>query len=369
MTVAICHPSAPEIFLDLKFDSTTINDRKILFGLVEPEKIDFYKSKGKYDNLVLVEKIAFSCNFRDKALITQFHDQSITSTANGKFGYSGFGSDFVGRIIEVGKNIKTFQVGDIVIPDATFPVNENGIGGISTNYASLKYELFYGPMLMKISNQMPFEVAASFTVTAQTVYSMLRKLKIRSGMNVLITAASSNTSLFAIQILKNMKVNIYVATTSNTFIEKTKDWGITALFDIANSNLHKKHLGSKFLGFDAVIDPFFDIYFSSIYNLIKNGGKYITCGLYKQHTSITMEDKRTNISLHDAMLHCIQNNISIIGNCLGNKQDLIEAVRDFNDGKYQLVIDSIYSGNSFVDFINRSFNSKDRFGKVIYKYN
>ena len=62
------------------------------------------------------------------------------------------------------------------------------------------------------------------------------------------------------------------------------------------------------------------------------------------------------------------NNIQIIGNCLGQTDDLANAIQDYIAGKLPVVIDSICSGDQISDFFTRTYHAKDRFGKVIYRY-
>jgi len=65
--------------------------------------------------------------------------------------------------------------------------------------------------------------------------------------------------------------------------------------------------------FDAIIDPFFDIYVTQLIDFLKYGGKYIFCGFYYQ--------------------------------------DIL--YKPFK-GKYDIVIDSIYTGDEIVPFFYKS---------------
>lgn len=61
-------------------------------------------------------------------------------------------------------------------------------------------------------------------------------------------------------------------------------------------------------------------------------------------------------------------NISLIGNCLGCENDLRDALNNFEKGKYDIVIDSIYTGDEIVPFLQKSFHSIPRFGEIVYIY-
>ncbi len=71
------------------------------------------------------------------------------------------------------------------------------------------------------------EVAAAFSLSAQTAYSMARKADIKDGDNVLTTALISNTSLAIVERLKscNANINIYGMPSKARSLRKyIKEW-------------------------------------------------------------------------------------------------------------------------------------------------
>lgn len=117
--------------------------------------------------------------------------------------------------------------------------------------------------------------------------------------------------------------------------------------------------------FDAVFDPFFDLYFEKLMPFMNFGGRYVFCGFYNQHSSFGFEEHTK--SLYPLITKCITSNISLIGNCLGRKEDLVEAVSDYLNKYYTPQIDSVYTEDAILDFFTKLFVSK-RLGKVVYKY-
>jgi D-arabinose 1-dehydrogenase-like Zn-dependent alcohol dehydrogenase len=61
-------------------------------------------------------------------------------------------------------------------------------------------------------------------------------------------------------------------------------------------------------------------------------------------------------------------NLSIIGNCIGLTSDLEQAIADYAQGNLPVAIDSVYTGKDIAPFFDRMYNSRDRFGKVVYSY-
>lgn len=131
--------------------------------------------------------------------------------------------------------------------------------------------------------------------------------------------------------------------------------------------LEKGDLNTFFIKtkFDAVFDPFFDLYFEKLMPFINFGGRYVFCGFYNQHSSFDFEEHTK--SLYPLITKCITSNISLIGNCLGQKEDIVEAVSDYLNKYYTPQIDSVYTEDAILDFFTKSFVS-ERFGKVVYKY-
>src|SRR5690606_34241348 len=172
------------------------------------------------ENGVLLEVNAFSCNYRDKSILIHSNDKCRNQSVSGHLFYYPIGSEFVGKVVEIGNKVKNLRIGDRVIPDGAYPLKADGtFGGLPTNCASQRIQLLSQAYLKKIPDTMSDEVAASFTIAGQTVYSMLRKLELEAGQNVLVTAATSNTSLAMISALRKYNVNVYACSTSDVNLD------------------------------------------------------------------------------------------------------------------------------------------------------
>jgi NADPH:quinone reductase-like Zn-dependent oxidoreductase len=342
---------------------------KMRTGIIEEEDT-ILKSSDNFKNSVLVKKTAFSCNYRDKPFLFYIDKKIKEGGPNGDRYFSHVGSEFVGEIVDVGKNVKKLKIGDKVIPNISYPsYNEDYKSGLPTNGASKRMEIFNQNKLLKVPKEIPDEILAGFPVSAFTAYSMIRKV-IKPRAKVLVTAAKSNTSLAVIKALNKKSVKVYAMTSSYGFKDKIMSMGVEDVF-IVNSNLDfsdndqiKKIL--NFGGFDAVIDPFFDIYFSKVIAFLAMGSKYITCGLCNQF--IEEKVKTKDIDSRSFFINLMINNISIIGNCIGTLEDGLEAINDYINDDFDIVLDSIYGKGEENLFFERTFNFKERFGKVVYKY-
>lgn len=351
------------------YDTVLLLGKEFTFSLMETEELHI-PDHTNYRNAVVVKKIGFSMNYRDRSLLLYADSKCESSFKDGTLHYAPIGSEFVGVVTEAGSSVSSLKVGDRVIPDASYPAKYPFIiGGIPSNFSSQRYEIFHEKTLLRIPDELPDMVAAGFTIGAQTVYSMISKLAIKPGENILITAPSSNTSNFALAALQNIDVNIYLL--SSAVNEHRK-------YDMYRHNAHLyppfghgttfERMAKEIGGFDVVIDPFSDIYMVPLMQHMKMYGRYITCGFLRQ-AGLDSIMGNTMDQMLKIVPRMITSNVSVIGNCLGTREDLEAAVNDACKGELQILIDRVYTGDQIGSFIDRSFNSNERVGKVIYLYN
>jgi NADPH:quinone reductase-like Zn-dependent oxidoreductase len=351
--------------------SVRLNQFPITCELVHLDRPNFDPTKPSNANRVLIRVKAFSCNYRDKNLIftAATQDKSTHSTA--------IGSEFVGEIVAVGADVVDLKIGDRVMGNNTYPDSgvPNVTAGVATNFASLEYRIMHQVKLVKVPDVMPDTVAAAFSLGAQTAYSMIRKAALPPGANVLVTAAKSNTSLFIIQALRHLSVNVYVTSTSKQFEAELLAMGVKQVIlvqpeaeswiDPTAAQAIQQETG----GFDSILDPFFDLHIGRLLPALKSGGRYITCGLYDQYSEMigqTFEYQGLNLNAIFTM--AIMNNLHLIGNCLGSQADLDQAIADYQSGNFDILVDSVFSGNQIGEFLERTYSHPDRFGKVVYQY-
>jgi len=362
---------------DLKYSTNIYLDKSnISIGIVDQPIPDF--NTLERNNFVLVKKDAFSLNYRDRAIINYFWQVIFQTSTVDKPILCPVGSDFVGRIINVGSNVKDLKIGDRVIPIAQYPesLSPNLKPGLPTNYASKRFEVFHKDYLLKIQNDIPDEVAASLTVAGHTVYSMVENAKLSKGKNVLITALKSNTSLALLAALGESGCNIFGITSSHKFNETFKKLGVTEIInyrELPQNSINEiqqiEDILKKINGFDVVFDPFADLHLSKVVDCMNYNSKYITCGSWVAQNRSGQPGITDNEKMDDKILpYLILKNIHIIGNCLGHKRHLVKAIQEYLSGKFNFPIDSIITGNDIAYFFDRTFNDPERFGKVVYKY-
>jgi NADPH:quinone reductase-like Zn-dependent oxidoreductase len=343
----------------------------VTFGRIETVEPMFDSEAPENRGMVLIKVKAFSCNFRDKALIFSASLPREQEYPEGAYSY--IGSEFVGEVVAVGAGVTVLREGDRVIGDNQYP--GGAYPGVPTNHASRRYLAVHEAKLVKIPQAMRDEVAAAFSIGAQTSYSMIRKLHLTKDANVLVTAARSNTSLFAMNALKNHQVNVHAISTSMWPEIRLEQLGLEELVQVdlmigpLSDNEALSNIVFKVGGFDHVIDPFFDLHIGKVVDLMKIGAKYITCGFYDQYSHIIGNQfQYLGLRLLELMQIAMLKNIHIIGNCLGRKEDLIRAIEDYDSGSLDVIIDSVFTGQEVGAFFERTYKAADRFGKVVYQY-
>lgn len=106
------------------------------------------------------------------------------------------GADVSGIIVAIGKNVKSFQIGDFVL-------GRNDKGGLA------EYTCIQESKAAKFSNKIGFKNAASIPLAAITALIALRdKGRMEYGQKILINGASGGIGTFAIQLAKHIGANI-----------------------------------------------------------------------------------------------------------------------------------------------------------------
>lgn len=346
----------------------------ITFGLISTNPPEFNHIDPQNSQSVLIKVKAFSCNYRDRALIFVAMRRGMENS------FYPVGSEFVAEVIAVGAEVTKLRIGDRVIGNNSYGdsvLRSNGVmDGIPTNNASKEFHVLHQGKLIKIPAEMTDVTAAAFSIGAQTVYSMIRKLGLEEGTNVLVTAAKSNTSLFAISALRKHQVNVYATSTSVCFTDELKALGVKEIIQLKmeDGKLSPAHpdalaLINEIGPFHYVIDPFFDMHLSLVLQLMEAGGKYATCGRAGQLDGIAENQPQHRIpDIREVLTTALLKNNQIIANCLGVTEDLESALEDYKAGDFRVIIDSVYQGIEVGGFFDRTFNSRERFGKVIYAY-
>lgn len=325
----------------------------------------------KHPNKVLVRVNAFSLSFRDRVEI----ELRLNSLSSNEDFVLEFGSDFVGVIIDTGAEVKSLEIGQRVIPSAVFPsFRADGSRGIPCTIASREFLLMSASSLVAIEDKMDDLTAACFTISYQTASAMIRRSGIYPGDKpCLVTSANASTSIALIQILKAKGYKVIGLSRSDTHSNQLKSIGLDRLitYDYRANDLEVSIIGAcqEYGSFPFVFDMFPDLYLPSMISLMAEGGRYITCGVLNQGQTHRTEDLRASSLTAKHFSQIVFKNIYIIGSCLGEHTDLLEALNLYYQKKFVVPIDKVYTDTNSKGFLERSFSSSQkRFGRTIFSF-
>jgi NADPH:quinone reductase-like Zn-dependent oxidoreductase len=358
--LAVVTPSLFEKIEDNDKHLIVIDDLKIPLAFVEGNKPDFDIESEQFSNQVLIKKASFSLNYRDLGIIEIAWSRLKNIEEDT---YYPIGSDFSGYVEALGKNVNSLKTGDLVLGNCFYPEVENGaLPGIPSNHSSKEYEIYHFAKLLKVPSYISDIEAGTLSIGTQTSVSMIRKAEIKKGNKVLVTSITSNTAFFLLNSLWNKDCNVYGLSYSGENIDKVKKHFpfLEEIFSVKQNNIPENMM------FDVVLDAFSDTYLESLSQKLNINARYVTCGIFNQSSKKISIVKPTNLPLLIANL--MTRNVSLIGNCLGSTDDLVEGLCQYENHK--ITIDSIFTKkDSLSDFIYKSYNlNNDKFGKVVYQY-
>ena len=368
--VAIGSKEVDPIFSVKYRSEVNIRGTNIHLVCVDVERPDFNPNNPSNVRKVLVQVIAFSCNYRDKAIIVKHALQRNSFASAGVAPFGFFGSDFVARVMSIGAGVTSMRVGDRVIPDCSYPVarDDSAAPGVVTNEASRGWLILDEAKLMVIPHVMPDDIAAGFSIGGQTASSLVRRTVYSDNDRVLLLSGRSNTSQFVSWILRERRMACDLVTTSSWSEEECALVAPCMVKRVEASAAWAKNLPRAF--YDVIIDPFFDLHIDSSIDLLRPGGRYITCGYKNQHSSFRdQSDTSLALDLHSIMIKAMVRNVTLAGNCIGYSEDLKSAISLFEASRQAPVpTDRIFTLNAAADFLDRTYNNKSRLGKVIMRY-
>ncbi len=154
------------------------------------------------------------------------------------------GGEITGEIIEVGKKVKKFKIGDKIMAMTLY-------GGFAENIV-LNHE-----DLIKRPKKMNCITAAGFTMTYGTsMHALTQKANLKKNETILILGAGGGVGLAAVQIAKAIGAKVIAAASSNDKLEVARESGADFLINYSEEDLRlklKEFTGEK--GVDVVFDP------------------------------------------------------------------------------------------------------------------
>jgi NADPH:quinone reductase-like Zn-dependent oxidoreductase len=191
------------------------------------------------DDEVLVKVYATTVNRTDSATIRAipFFARIVTGLFKPKKQTPG--TEFAGKIEEIGKKATSLKVGDRV-----FGFDDQGSG------AHAQYLKISEDNAVTIPANISYEQAAASSEGAHYAYNMINKVNLKSGNKALVNGATGAIGSAAVQLLKYF--DVYVTAVCNTKnIELVKSLGADRVIDYTKEDFTKDEEKYNFV-FDAV---------------------------------------------------------------------------------------------------------------------
>ncbi len=205
------------------------------------------------DNEVLVKVVSASLNAAD------YRSIKMGMIPKRKI----YGSAISGRVEAVGKNIRSFKVGDAVFGD----LSDSGFGGLAEFVSCPEDALVTKP------ESISFDEAATLGVASTTALCALRdEGAIQQGQDVLIVGSAGGVGIFAVQLAHYYGAKI-TAVCSSRNVEQTKALGAQKVIDYTKDDFTKTNQS-----FDLILAINGNYPLMTYHKLLKAGGVYVMVG-------------------------------------------------------------------------------------------
>ncbi|MCP4261377.1 MAG: NAD(P)-dependent alcohol dehydrogenase [Planctomycetes bacterium] len=278
------------------------------------------------DNEVLIIVHATTINRTDCATIRAkpFFMRIITGLLKPKKQIPG--TEFAGKIGEIGKNVTSFKIGDKV-----FGFDDQGSG------SHAQYMTISEKKAVTIPKNITYEQAAASIEGAHYAYNFINKVNLKSGQKVLVNGATGAIGSAAVQLLKYFDVNITaVCNTKN--IELVKSLGADKIIDYTKEDFTKDDQKYNF-----VFDTVGKSSFFKCKQLLQPGGVYISSDLGYMAQNIFLP------LITPIIKPVIGNKKTIFPNPIDIKGSILLIKKLIEKGKFKAVIDRQYPLGQIVE--------------------
>ncbi len=278
------------------------------------------------------------------------------------------GSDGAGEVAEVGELVDGVAVGDRVAlsPGSGPRRTEETLSG--QHHLNHRYDLLGetrdgtcaefvavpAETLLPMPESMSFEDAAAIPLAALTAHHMVaERAGVRAGMDVLVHAAGSGVSIYAIQVAKLLGARVLATSSSDDKLGRARLLGADVLINYATEDwVRRVRDTTEGRGVDVVIDHVGEATFSGSLRCLARGGAVVTCGA-------------TSGPRLEADLRLIFfKSLSILGSTMGGMGEMCRVWRLACRGQLRPVVDRVLPLSQAAAG-HRALEDRSVFGKIV----
>jgi NADPH2:quinone reductase len=284
-------------------------------------------------NDVLIRVRATSLNRLDVFMREGSHGTSITPPQI-------LGRDMAGEVVQVGSAVSDFQPGDRVVA--------------SGNGSYAEYALAPVERTFHLPANCSFDDGGALPTAGLTAYQMLiNRARVRPGEDVLVIAAGSGVSSYAIQIARAVGARVIATAGSDEKLHKAREIGADAVINHYTEDVAARVQElTDGQGVDVIIEHVGAAVWPACFRSLKVHGRLVTCGVTSGY----------RVELHLGLVFTRALNIMGVGR--GSPDDMRQLLRLLALGRVRPVIHQRFPLQEAAA-AHRLLESSKFFGKVL----
>lgn len=280
------------------------------------------------------------------------------------------GSDGAGEIVEVGKNVDKWSLGDEVVIHpgmscgncrwcgskkenfcSNYKILGESCGGVQSEYFCINEK-----NIVRKPDHFNFSEAASMPLVFMTAWQMLiERAKLQNGEWVLIYGGSSGVGSAAIQIAKNAGANVITTVGSETKTEHSREMGADFVLNHYDENWVEIAKESSQGGLDVIFEHIGTSTWDASMKLLKKGGRVVTCGATTGY--------KANIDLR----HLFFKQLSILGSTMSNFNNFNLVMDKIDQKIFKPFVDSTFPVEKVSD-AHLKIEKRKHIGKIVLEF-
>jgi alcohol dehydrogenase len=272
------------------------------------------------------------------------------------------GLDFSGEIVEVGKAVKGWHVGDRVMVDPVIRHQPSGglIGEMRPGGLA-EYCAVPDQNLVKLPEDVSFEAAACLPVAYGTALRMMYTIgEVKKGEKVLILGASGGVGTCCVQLAKLVGAEVIACASNPAKLARLKELGADHVIDYSKEDFvkwvyakyDKPHRRRFTGGIDTVVNfTGGDTWVKSM-RVLHRQGKLLTCGATAGFDP--QEDIRFIWTFE----------LKVLGSNGWARSDIVTLLEMVQQGKLKVLVDKIYKLEEAREAL-RVIEDREVFGKIV----
>jgi NADPH:quinone reductase-like Zn-dependent oxidoreductase len=280
------------------------------------------------------------------------------------------GADGAGVVDRVGVGVNNVVTGDTVvinpgISDGTCEFCVRGEQSECVQFRLLgehlpgtlaEYVVVPARNVGKIPADSPMDTAAAYPLATLTAWRMVHtRAKVTADDEVLIWGIGGGVAQAALRICKQIGAKVWVTSGSDEKLEKARRLGADEVLNHRTVNVGKEiraRTGKR--GVSVVLDSVGQATWGGSLAALGRAGRLVTCG--GTSGPIVETDVR----------RLFWNQWTIMGSTMGNDSEFSAVVREFNEGRLQPVVDSVYEMENGRSAFER-MAAGEQFGKIVVR--